>query len=422
MELNSDLRLLLEEKLSTGQGLLKSLAESPEIRGVSGITKLEKKIRQELKFLQKFSSESKNKLKKEHLQCSNLQNLSAVVHTLLRDCTSPTHVLRPFPLLQDSPRNPQEGSLKKITVDIVAEDGRTWIKVIARNPKALDLNSSGGNQFGQRSFLDQVEDFLSCARQNTKQFLVPQVAFVFHNGVSEVLARRLEKRGVRVQGEVVPSDYPEPEDDSSSSSEEDDEEEDEDALNTSNSQRCDRQEEETPKEVDSSRLNLDITAMIAYVSALTNGHSNYEFKEPILSQQALWERQRAVKPILEELFRGKKLICCQSAMQDFKTILGTLGGPGERERGLELCASIEVVPDQMSERLAHLDMCRKIKERSLAIFGTGDLLKVLTVTANSGFVRAARGQGLDLGVILHESRALTEDKMGSATEIPVNED
>ena len=67
-------------------------------------------------------------------------------------------------------------------------------------------------------------------------------------------------------------------------------------------------------------------------------------------------------------------------------------------------------------------MCRKIKERSLAIFGTGDHLKVLTVTANSGFVRAARGQGLDLGVILHESRALTEDKMQFGTEIQVNED
>ena len=52
---------------------------------------------------------------------------------------------------------------------------------------------------------------------------------------------------------------------------------------------------------------------------------------------------------------------------------------------------------------------------------TGDCMKVLTVTANSGFVRAARGQGLDLGVILHESRALTEDKMKHAEKISSNE-
>jgi hypothetical protein len=53
----------------------------------------------------------------------------------------------------------------------------------------------------------------------------------------------------------------------------------------------------------------------------------------------------------------------------------------------------------------------KIKQRSRAIFGTGDRRRVLTVTANAGFVRSARGQGVDLAVYLHESRALTEDKM-----------
>ena len=50
-------------------------------------------------------------------------------------------------------------------------------------------------------------------------------------------------------------------------------------------------------------LNLDITAMIAYVSALTNGFCNVVFKEPILSQQAEWERLRPVKVFLEKVFQ-----------------------------------------------------------------------------------------------------------------------
>lgn len=33
-------------------------------------------------------------------------------------------------------------------------------------------------------------------------------------------------------------------------------------------------------------LNLDITAMIAYVSSLSNGHQNFAFKEPIIDLQA----------------------------------------------------------------------------------------------------------------------------------------
>jgi len=52
------------------------------------------------------------------------------------------------------------------------------------------------------------------------------------------------------------------------------------------------------------KLNLDVTAMLAYVSALTNGGCYSGFKEPILNQQAQWERARPVKPVLDRLFEG----------------------------------------------------------------------------------------------------------------------
>ena len=52
---------------------------------------------------------------------------------------------------------PADGSvIKKVIVDIVCDKAKTWVKVVARNPRALDLNSQGGNQFGQKSILDQV--------------------------------------------------------------------------------------------------------------------------------------------------------------------------------------------------------------------------------------------------------------------------
>ena len=62
-----------------------------------------------------------------------------------------------------------------------------------------------------------------------------------------------------------------------------------------------------------------------------------------------------MKVSLERMFGARQLVCCASAMTDFRTILGTLGGPGERERGEELISRIQVVPDQTSlktERLA----------------------------------------------------------------------
>lgn len=54
------------------------------------------------------------------------------------------------------------------------------------------------------------------------------------------------------------------------------------------------------------RLNLDVTAMIAYVSSLTNGGCQYKFKEPLLTQQAEWERKRPAKPMLDQIFQGNK--------------------------------------------------------------------------------------------------------------------
>ena len=305
----TELSSLLSDKISLGQSLLQILL-SPELQTVSGVTKLEKKIRQELKFLQRFSgSTAVNKLKKEHLQCSNLQNLSAIVKTL-RDTKGAVSVLRPFPLVGDTDE-------KKVTVDVVGENGARWVKVVARSPKALDLNSSGGNQFGQKSFLEQVSEFAACAKQNKQLFRAPTVVFAFHNGVSRRLADKIRKKGVVVEGEIIPNEdgFAEESPASTSSeydSDDDDEDEEEEEerevapdLNIGDEGQGNNQ---IPIDCDTTRLNLDITAMIAYVSALTNGHADHEFTEPILAEQAAWERERPVKPVLDRLFGSKKLI------------------------------------------------------------------------------------------------------------------
>lgn len=50
------------------------------------------------------------------------------------------------------------------------------------------------------------------------------------------------------------------------------------------------------------KLNLDITTLIAYVSELTNGVSFFNFKEPLLTEQNNHERKQRVKPILDQFF------------------------------------------------------------------------------------------------------------------------
>lgn len=54
-----------------------------------------------------------------------------------------------------------------------------------------------------------------------------------------------------------------------------------------------------------SKVNLDVSAMLAYCSSVTNGSAAiYDFDVPVLKQQAAWERLRPQKPILEEFFKG----------------------------------------------------------------------------------------------------------------------
>ncbi|KDR11077.1 UPF0415 protein C7orf25 homolog isoform X2 [Zootermopsis nevadensis] len=392
---------LLEEKILDGEKLLTTVS----IINVNGIEKLQKKFEQEIQFLLKVTKSKK--AKKEHLLCTNLSHFEALVSCLVGSY-DPVAVLQTFVLTKS------DGSSKRICVDIVAEKGQQWIKVIARNPKALSQLSTGEGEFGQRSIVDHAVEYTECAHQHPHIFKTPKVVFQFACGIEKTLADRLDSLGIIVSGRRLGnSELLLQEGDCVSANDDDD-------LQTCVSKRyadvhCSIVNSGTSSVIncnhDDQKLNLDVTAMLAYVSGLTNGRCNFKFKEPVLTQQAEWERAKPVKPVLDQLFEGKSLFCCESAVKDFQSIVSTLGGPGEVSRANELLARITVIPDMTSLRAqAQLKLGGKIKQRSLAVFGTGDAVRAVTVSANAGFVRAAKCQGVEFAVFVHESRALTEGK------------
>lgn len=123
------------------------------------------------------------------------------------------------------------------------------------------------------------------------------------------------------------------------------------------------------------------------------------------------------------------MYCCETARNSFEEIVKTVGGPNEKIRAKELLERVIVLPDDAT---AHdtvegstdngifcniqyspdkiLSIGGKIRERSLTVFQFGDRIQAVTVTANDGFVRAAKQQGINFVVFVHESRALTEQK------------
>ncbi|XP_055390344.1 UPF0415 protein C7orf25 homolog [Condylostylus longicornis] len=375
METEENVLSLAENKILLGLDLINKL---DQFKKLPGVQKIQRKIGQEIKFLNKVKKS--NTLVINHVMCSNLTHYEFLVQILLKQ-KNVIHVDCPF--LVDNRPNP-------IHVDIVCENGAKWIKVIARNSKSISDAVKGGVSFGVKSIVDQAEEYSRTAEQNLYMFKKPKVLFCFSHNIEKELLEKIHIHGITTSTAN-----------------------DEESVNTL--------EANIVNDNFDKMLNLDITTMLAYVSSLTNGQCNWIFREPLLTDQAIKERKTPLKPILDNLFEGKKLVCCQSAMDSFKSIVNILAGPAEKERAKALINRVEVNPDlvQIPEELRSLQICGKIKPRSLQIFAFGFFNKIITVTSNEGFIRSVKMKGIIIPVFIHQARALTESKQNDATLIDI---
>lgn len=397
-QLSEELLFRLDEKIVYGEKLVEQLNN---LQDIEGIFKLKRKILQEVDFLKRL--QRSRKVKEEQLSCSNLRHLGAMVDCATRP--SVVAVCKIFHINDDS----------KLLVDIISDEGKTWSKVIARNPKSLSALSTGKSSYGARSILDQAVDYLICAKLYPCMYLPPKVVFEFVSGIEETLANKLKIMGIVVKGTVLPDSRNfEDFDDSYETS-------DEEEIFESYPVTMQDMSQCMEDHLDINVLNLDVTAMMAYVSNMTNGYCRYVFKQDVLTQQAAWEAERPVKPILEKLFAGKTLICCKTAWDNFEKIVETLGGPLEKKRAAELKDLVTVYEDcyggEDDYPRQNLKVRGHVRLRSKLVFNFGHRLKALTVSANDGFVRAAAQQGVTYATFIHESRALTEGKESTAEKI-----
>lgn len=117
-------------------------------------------IHYKINTLQVYRNKS---LKKEHLQCSNLTHFSALVN-VLKKVENVQSVNKVF-MLDD----------RKVTVDILCDNGVTWMKVIARNPKSVSRICEGDASYGVRTVLDQAEEYIECSKSYPCLFQSPKV-------------------------------------------------------------------------------------------------------------------------------------------------------------------------------------------------------------------------------------------------------
>ena len=118
--------------------------------------------------------------------------MNAIVERLL-SANKPVNVLKPFKY---------ENS--RLEVDIVCNGGSSWVKVIARNAKALTLISQGNAEYGQKSVFDQADSYLKCAKNHPHMYKPPDIIFHFACGIEKPLAYKLENSfGIIVEGEKL---------------------------------------------------------------------------------------------------------------------------------------------------------------------------------------------------------------------------
>ncbi|XP_034039552.1 UPF0415 protein C7orf25 homolog [Thalassophryne amazonica] len=434
------LQVMVQERIGVAQELLQRVQQLSQCRPrtIEGMGKLCGKLRAELRFLRKVEA-GELTVKESHLHSTNLTHLTAIVESAesLEDVVALLHVFA----YEDA-----AGAKQSLVVDVVANGGHTWVKAVGRKAEALHNIWQGQGQYGDKSIIQQAEDFVQASHQQPVQYCNPHIIFAFYNGVSSPMADILRHMGISIRGDIVAvnavakeeaadinEDNSEERDESDGGDDDceddnnggdDDDGDDDDDVSGLSHTRVDRGTVvaslafPVQVKVDAChRANLDITTLITYVSSLSHGRCHFTFKEFVLTEQAAQERLEKVLPCLDDFMKGKELFACRSAVDDFQVILDTLGGPGEKARACQLLARLRVVDDQPSQRTLCLKPSAKVNRRSLMIFGTGDSLRAVTMTANSKFVRAAANQGVRYSVFIHQPRALTEGKEWRATPV-----
>lgn len=229
----------------------------------------------------------------------------------------------------------------------------------------------GRCEYGAKNIFAVADEFLYVASCQLNFFRKPNIVFDFLNPIDEKLENELESKGI-----IIGRKY--------------------ELLTTIDNQLY-------------TKLNVDVTTMLAYVSELSNGGQHCSFNEKLLEEQAASERKEPIKPFLDKMFEGKELICCETAVKSFNEIVDLLAGPNEKRRAEELKKRMTVLPD-IEEQVINLELSSQIKERSRKIFGFGIYHKAIAISSNAGFKRSAKMKNLDIPMITHNARALTELK------------
>ncbi|CAI2331466.1 unnamed protein product [Caenorhabditis sp. 36 PRJEB53466] len=383
---------------------IEKLKEDAKFGKVENKAKMEKVLRQELTMLQQIPVESLD----SKLAACNFTFYKAVMEEIE---TAPAgtvkSVLKPFS------RTTKSGRKTDIVVDIVKKSPETWIKVVNRSASRVLVEYRDGKKNG--NLLMQMRQFSHVA----KNFNNPLIQVIFKDGVMKEIAEKLDRHGIEVIGRRLPKEELAGKWDETvlnKLAEHSDWEEDESRPSSS---------ETTPRyrKMSVPSINMDVNAVMVLVSNLCEpGGADpeiFDFGNTMISTHAAHEHKKPSKPELLEAVKDLRMIMSAAAFEQFEKIVGTVGGPTEKQRFAELRPKIHLIedPEEPSPKVALLKGSKHLSDMANRVFTMGDYTKTVTVTANRDFLNLAQSRGVYFEYIEVQPRPLTEQKEEEARRL-----
>ena len=96
------------------------------------------------------------------------------------------------------------GKRRKVDIDVIADNGKTWVDVKKVKPFSLNSTDWLGHPSGKPAGVqDQARRMLGAAQKNKIDEISPQIVFDFPLGVSSEVADALKNMGVTVKGQII---------------------------------------------------------------------------------------------------------------------------------------------------------------------------------------------------------------------------
>ncbi|KAJ1570001.1 hypothetical protein HK096_006554 [Nowakowskiella sp. JEL0078] len=330
VELKDQGRILLKSLQGLSQNAFMDVASASSLGKrvppkLDGLSKLASLIKSEVAFLEKLIR-NPHTIKPSHVQCTNISYLEAVVGLILQR-PRVASVLKTFTYKTSE-------ISQKVRVDIVADQGRTWIKTKSSSLKNLSSeflpsdseddeisNPDIGTPYKFPIFA-QANAWLQAASQNKVAYNAPTVIFLFYGHEEEAIDSRivegLRDLGIKVEFLGSPLDPSE-------------------SVNVKNlidsppctsltCYKCLGFEEITET------LNLDVTTLVAMATELTVNPENIPLEAMDLDalKAQFWdEKQRPLLSILQSIFHkeiasevsvGKFCSSCQCGLVHRKLV------------------------------------------------------------------------------------------------------